>query len=166
LTGAESPAAREAARRLLACEVREGDSPDAVAVGAERVFAQVFRNLAQWVGTAGCHALVTHSLALIAPRFPILTGVRHMQAEPHLERLAENAHEYGGKAAIDGAAALLASIITTLNGLIGEDIAMSILEERPSPAGVMSPAVAAASTSASDTTQATAPQAGHGDGAS
>jgi len=161
----ESSAARAAARRLLAREMRAGDDPDAVAAGAERVFTQVFRNLAQWVGTAG-HALVTRSLVLTAPRFPILTGVRHMQAEPHLEHLAENAHEYGGKAAIDGVTALLASIITTLNGLIGEDIAMSILGEQPSPEPAIAPAVSAVSTSASDTTQAMAPKTGHGDGAS
>jgi hypothetical protein len=164
----ESPAAREAARRLLARELRGSDDPDAVAAGAERVFAQVFRNLAQWVGTAGCHALVTRSLVLTAPQFPILTGVRHMQSAPHLERLAENAREYGGKATIDGVTALLASIITTLNGLIGEDVAMSILDAQSSPAPAIAPAVAiaAASASASDTTQAMAPQTGHGDGAS
>lgn len=162
----ESPAAREAAHRLLGREVRAGDDADTVAASAERVFTQVLRNLAQWVGTAGCHALVTRSLLLTAPRFPVLAGVQHMQTDPHLERLAENAHEYGDKATIDGVTALLASIITTLNGLIGEDIAMSILEEQPPAAIAPAVPVTSASTSASDITQATAPKTGHGDGAS
>lgn len=164
----ESPAAREAAHRLLVREVRAGDDADAVAAGAERVFTQVFRNLAQWVGTAGCHALVTRSLVRTAPQFPVLTGVRHMQSDPHLERLAANAHEYGSEATVDGVTALLASIITTLNGLIGEDIAMSILEEQPATAPAITLAIdaEAASTSSSDATQAMAPRPGDGDGAS
>lgn len=102
-----------------------------MAAGAEHVFSHLFGNLAQWVGTAGCGALFSRAIALAVPQHPVLRGVRFRQAAPHLDCLADNAREYGNEATVEAATAALISIITMLNGLIGEDIAMSLLEELP-----------------------------------
>lgn len=95
------------------------------------MFAHLFRNLSQWVGTAGCGALFSRAIALAAPQHPVLTGVRHRQVAPHLYLLADNAREYGTQATADAATTVLSSIVTILNGLIGEDITMSLLEDVP-----------------------------------
>lgn len=130
LTVSDSPTATAAARRLLSRGIPEHSSPEVVAAGAEQVFAQLFRNLSQWVGTAGCQALFARALVVSAPSRPVLTGVLYRpQTVPHLDRLADNAREFGSQATAEGAATVLASIITTLAGLIGEDIAMTLLEE-------------------------------------
>jgi hypothetical protein len=132
LTVLDSKTAQAAAHRLLVSGMPEHGTPDATAAGAEYVFAHLFRNLSQWIGTAGCHALFTRAIVLSVPRHPVLTGVRHhQQGAPHLDRLTENAREYGSQATAEGAIAMLATIITMLTGLIGEDIAMSLLEEVP-----------------------------------
>jgi hypothetical protein len=57
--------------------------------------------------------------------------VRVSQSAPYLDHLAEIAREYGGQAMAEAATTVLASVITMLNGLIGEDLAMSILEVVP-----------------------------------
>lgn len=131
MTSSDSPTARATAHLLLAREIPEHGAPDAVAAGAEHVFSHLFCNLAQWVGTAGCGALFRRAVALAVPQHPVLRGVRFRQAAPHLDGLADNAREYGSQATVEAATAALISIITMLNGLIGEDIAMSLMKELP-----------------------------------
>lgn len=132
----------------------ERGTPDAVATGAERAFAHLFRSLSQWVGTVGCNALFARALALSTPQHPVLRGVRfQLQNEvPQLECLAENAREYGSQATTEGATTVLASIITMLGGLIGEDITMRILEESPRASETPSAPSVAAPTSKRTTT--------------
>jgi hypothetical protein len=158
LTISDSPTARAVAHRLLAHGIPEHGTPDATAAGAEYVLGHIFRNLSQWIGTAGCHALFASAIARSAPHHPVLTGVRYQQlSAPHLDRLTENAREYGSQATAEGAMAMLAMIITMLTGLIGEDIAMSLLEEVPTRTPEITPATA------SDTAPGLTPRRGHGE---
>lgn len=102
------------------------------------MFAHLYRSLSQWVGTAGCQALFTRAIMLSAQQHPVLRGVRYQpSAEPHFDRFADNGGVHGGDAIAEAVTSVLASIITMLNGLIGEDIATNLLEEAlPSePAG-------------------------------
>lgn len=93
------------------------------------MFAHLIRNLSKWVGIAGCNALFARAIILAAPHHPVLTGVRLGQSAPYLDHLGENAREYGGQATADGAIDVLARVITMLGGLIGSDIALSLLDE-------------------------------------
>ncbi len=129
------PSSLAIARRLASQGVPEKGTPDAVAAGAEQVLAQLFRRLSVWVGTVGCNALFTRALLLSVPHHPVLRGVRYQlqNGERKFECLAENAREYGSEATAEAITAVLASIVTMLNGLIGEDIAMSILDDVPRP---------------------------------
>ncbi len=127
-------AAQSTAERLFASGLPPRPTPEAAATGAEQVFADLFRNLSQWVGAAGCLALFNRALVLSTARHVVFQGVRYRpQGEmPHLERFAENARECGGEATVEGVTAVLTSIITMLSGLIGdEDITMSLLEDKP-----------------------------------
>ncbi len=110
----------------------EGGSTDAIAAGAEHVLADVFRSLSDWFGAAGCEALFARAIVLSSRSHPVLMGVRNrLHDVPQLDRFAENAREYGSQATAEAATTVLASIITTLAGLIGEDITMRLLEEVP-----------------------------------
>lgn len=166
VTRPELPTAQQTAHRLLACGIPEHGTPDAAAAaaGAEYVLAHVFRSLSQWVGTAGCHALFARAITLSARDRPVLTGVRYLQAAPHMDHFADNARMYGSQAIAEATTAVLASIITMLAGFIGEDIAMSLLEEVPPRTAASDPETA--SDAVRYTAHGTAPHAGHGEAAS
>ena len=155
---------RATADRLLARGIPKHGTPDAAAAGTEQVFADLFGSLSQWVGIVGCRALFNRALVLSAPLNPVLTGVRYRpEAAPHLDRLAENADQYGTEATAEGATVVLTSIIVMLAGLIGEDVAMSLL--RDALPRETDPATAFGTTSGttSGTAHPTAPQTAHGD---
>lgn len=166
MTQSDSPTARATAHRLLAPGMPNNGTPDAVAGAVERVLAQLFRSLSQWIGTVGCNALFARALVLSAPHHPVLRGVKYHvhHGTPQLECLAENAHEYGSHATAEGATTILASIITMLNGLIGEDIAMSILDEVPTR--TPEPPPAAMSGTSTGRASKTATRTGEGEAAS
>ena len=152
------------ARHLVDVAMPEHDSPDAAAAGAEHALAQLFRNLSQWIGAVGCNALFARALMLSTPHHPVLRGVRFQMHDgtPQLERLAENAREFGSQVTAEGVTAVLASIITMLSGLIGEDITMSILEEVPSRTPETSPAtISGSSTGSTPKPQMRASEGGH-----
>jgi hypothetical protein len=117
----------------------------------------LFRNLSQWIGVTGCHTLFARAITLSAPHHPVLTDVRHqLEVVPHLKHLGENAREYGSQATADAVTTVLATIITMLTGLIGEDIAMSLLDEVPTRTPEI--ALAPAPEIASDTARSLPPR--------
>jgi hypothetical protein len=128
------PPAREIAERLVASTLPARSTPEAAAAGAEELFARLFHNLSQWVGSAGCQALFSRAFVLCAATHPVCAGVRYRTqgATPHLDRLAENARVCGGSATVEGITEVLTSIVTMLTGLIGDgEIAMGLLEGGP-----------------------------------
>jgi len=106
-------------------------SPDEVAEGVEYVFAHLIRNLSKWLGVAGCNVLFARAFILSTPHHPVLAGVSLAQSPPYLNHLADGAREYGNQAVASATTDVLASVITMLSGLIGSDIAASLLEEVP-----------------------------------
>lgn len=126
--------ARETAERLVAHGLPAQPTPEAAAAGAEEVIAHLYRNLSQWVGSAGCQALFSRALVLCTVAHPVCEGVRYRPQGPfpHLERLAANAQSCGGDATVAGITAVVSSIVSMLTGLIGdEDIVKSLLENGP-----------------------------------
>lgn len=102
--------------------------------GAEGLFARLFNNLSQWVGNAGCEALFSRAFLVCEVNHPVCAGVRFQlrDAAPHLELLPENARLRGGDATVEGMTEVVASILTMLTGLIGDErIAMELLEDGP-----------------------------------
>ena len=133
MTELHSGTARATAQRLLASEILADETSGAAALAAEHVLVDLFSTLSHWVGTAGCEALFTRAFVLAAPHHPVLQGVRYKvhNGTPRLEQFGDNAREYGSQATTEGATIVLASIVTMLSRLIGEDIARSLLDEVP-----------------------------------
>src|SRR6266480_1123496 len=130
LTPPQSRPAEELARRLLARDAPAEDAPDAVAAAAERVCGRVSANLSRWFGIDGTDALFARAVARAQADHPALANVRYShQSAVCLERLAESARRHGAHAAADGVAAVLTVLIELLGRLIGEDIAMRLLEQ-------------------------------------
>jgi len=129
LTPPQSRPAEELARRLLARDAPAEDAPDAVAAAAERVCGRVSANLSRWFGIDGTDALFARALVRAQADYPALANVRYShQSAVCLERLAESARIHGANAAADGVAAILTAPIELLGRLIGQDIALRLVE--------------------------------------
>jgi hypothetical protein len=130
LTLPQSRTAEELARRLLARDAPAQDAPEAVAAATERACARVSADLSRWFGIDGTDALFTRALVRAQADHPALANVRYSrQSTVCLERLSESARIHGAKAATDGVAAILTALIELLGRLIGQDIAMRLVEQ-------------------------------------
>ena len=87
-------------------------------------------NLSRWVGIEGSNALVARALARARADHPALSNVRYTsQSAVCLDGLAESARLHGAGAATDGVVAILTALIDLLGRLIGEDLAMRLVEQ-------------------------------------
>jgi hypothetical protein len=130
LTPPQSRTAEELARRLLARDAPAKDAPDAVAAATERVCGRVSATLSRWFGIDGTNALFARAIVQAQADHPILANVRYSrQSAVCLERLAESARIHGADAAASGVAAMLTALIELLGRLIGQDIAMRLVEQ-------------------------------------
>ena len=128
-----SPAARSAAIRLLArgraaAEAQQA-SRDSLGV-AEMVGRQLASTLSRWFGPYGYHALLTRALADALVTHPELASVRvQTPADPTLVGLAESANAHGIEATMEGMTTVFATIVELLGRLIGEDLALNLMEQ-------------------------------------
>jgi hypothetical protein len=128
---------QELARRLLARDAPGDDAAHAVTAATDQVCGRVSENLSRWFGIDGSNALFSRALARVQAEHPALANVRYShQSAVCLEGLAESARTHGAAAAADGVAAILTALIELLGRLIGEDIAMRLVEQSI-PAGAL-----------------------------
>jgi len=126
----QSRTAEELARRLLAGVAPAEHAPDAVVAATERVYGRVSANLSRWFGTDGTDALFARALVRAQADHPALANVRYSRQSPLcLQGLPETARTHGAAAADDGVAAILTALIELLSRLIGQDIAMRLVEQ-------------------------------------
>jgi hypothetical protein len=136
-----SPAARRVVLGLLArgkapsAAASEGsdavavEGSDAVAV-TEEVFRHFANGLTRWFGSSGYHALFSRALVEAKSHHPALANVRIRSAtEPSLEGLAECIEQHGTNAVTEGIIAMLMALIDLLGRLIGEDMALKLVDQ-------------------------------------
>jgi hypothetical protein len=126
--------ASELACQLLTRETLAPPGPDTT-FGADRVCRRVSDELCRWIGRDGCHALFTRALATAQTEggHPVLDTVRTSARSVYcLDGLTDSAARHGAAAATEGAAAVLSALIELLGRLIGEDMALSLLEQSAS----------------------------------
>lgn len=132
-SASERPTVRVMAERMVAGRLSPRMEPDATAEQVEQLLADLFRVLSHWVGSTGCEVLFTRAFVGAAVHHPQLRGIRYTwgSATPRLDALREHAHRNGSESTVEAVTAVLDSMITILSGLVGEDLAMSLLEDRP-----------------------------------
>lgn len=129
MTPPDSRTAEELARRLLARDTPGERDPDAVVAATEQAFGRVCANLSRWFGIDGTNALFARALVRAQTDHPALANVRYSrQSTVCLEGLAESAPIHGAEAVADGVAAILTALIELLGRLIGQDIALPLVE--------------------------------------
>ena len=127
-----SPNALAVARRLLARAGETGDAGNAfrdpVAAG-EWVSRSLADSLSRWFGPYGYHALLTRALAQARDAHPVLAAVQvRSSSDPTLDGLADAAMTHGIDTIPDAIAAVLSAVIELLGRLIGEDMAVNLVE--------------------------------------
>ena len=125
-----SPAAHAAAGRLLAAVDVDADAHarDPIAT-AERASADLGNALARWFGPYGTHALLTRALARTRPDHPVLADVRvRGPLAPVLDGLADAVPAHGPAAVTAGVVAVLGATVDLLGRMIGEDMALHLVE--------------------------------------
>jgi hypothetical protein len=134
-----SAAATDMARRLWARAAGDTSAPEEVAAAAERMCTQLRTWLIRWVGTMGYRALFDRALMLARAGHPALRSLSCGGDEPvtTADVRAEGTAEVSA-----GVVALVAALAELLGRIIGEEMAIRLVEqagidseseERPNP---------------------------------
>jgi hypothetical protein len=130
-------AATDAARRLWARAAGDGSAPEEVAAGADRMCAQLRVGLGRWIGAEGYRVLLERALGLARAEHPALGGLSCLGEDGATIVAAVRAHGAGKVAG--GVVASAAALIELLGRIIGEEMAVRLVEQvgMPSPRGAV-----------------------------
>lgn len=128
-----SAPAVDAAHRLWAGVVGEATSPDQVTAGVARLFTRLRTGLGRWVGAEGYCALLDRAVALVRTEHPMVEGLSCRTADDPVTPAVVRAH--GPAEVTVGTVALLAALIELLGRIVGEEIAVRLVEQ----AGTLTP---------------------------
>jgi hypothetical protein len=139
-----SAAATKVARRLWQRAVGDSKAPDDVAVAATRMCTELRLGLTRWVGAMGYRALIDRALLLARAEHPALSSLSCTGGEEPLTPGTVGAPSPDEVAT--GMVALVAALVELLGRIIGEEMAVRLVEqigieretETPSPRGVVS----------------------------
>jgi hypothetical protein len=122
-------AAQEIARRLINSHRSERAEGHTAARAAAAACDQLYRELSRWVGPDGCHALFTRALAQARIEYPALGQIQlHARSEPYIDGVAETIMAHGDPATAEALESMLVSLVELLGRLIGDDMAMKLIE--------------------------------------
>lgn len=119
----------QVAQKLIGSrQVTRGDGASSAGAAAEAC-GQLYRELARWVGSDGCHALFARALAEARTSNPALTQIQvHARSEPYVQGVAESITAHGEPATVAALESVLAVLVDLLRRLIGNDMAAKLIE--------------------------------------
>jgi hypothetical protein len=125
----DDPAARQTARRLISARRSELAGRDSAARAAAAACDDLYRELSRWVGPDGCHALFTRALAQARIEYPALGQIQlHARSEPYIDGVPEAIMAHGDPATAEALESMLVHLVELLGRLIGDDMAMKLIE--------------------------------------
>jgi hypothetical protein len=135
-----SAVASEVARQLWAREGLDAGAPEEMAAAAELGCARLRAGLIRWIGSDGYRALVDRALEQVRAGHPALAGLQCQAGD--VQGVAAIVGVYGAAEVREGILALVALLIDLLSRVIGEEIAVRLVEQ--AWAGSARPTVSAA----------------------
>jgi len=124
-------AAAETARAIWARAADDGSSPEEAVAAAERVCAQLRDGLSRWVGAGGFRALLGRALRMVQPEHPALGSLSCLGETEAPRPGGARAHDAGEIGA--GMTALVTTLIELLGRIIGDEMAVSLVERAGLP---------------------------------
>jgi hypothetical protein len=139
-----SAAATEVARHIWQRAVGDSSTSEDVAVAATGLSIELRAGLTRWVGAMGYRALIDRALLLARAEHPALGSLSYTGGEEPVTPGAVRAYSPAEVGA--GMVALVAALVELLGRIIGEEMAVRLVEqigmkretETPSPRGVVS----------------------------
>jgi hypothetical protein len=122
-----SAAATEAARQLWARERLDASAPEEMAAATEQGCARLRAGLTRWIGSDGYHALVDRALEQARMGHPALAGLQCQAGD--LQGVAAVVGVHGAAKVREGILALVALLIDLLSRVIGEEMAVRLVEQ-------------------------------------
>ena len=126
-----SPNSLRIARRLLATDALSGTDrdPERDVAALQRLSLRVFGNLCDAMGDDGCNALLARALLRTEADHPALKDFRGINAAGiHQDGIVASIEAYGVVAVRAAMEALIAALVDILARLIGEDMAIRLLD--------------------------------------
>jgi hypothetical protein len=121
--------ARQIAQRLINSRPSERAGGDTAARAAAAACNQLYRELSRWVGPDGCHALFTRSRADARAEYPALEQIQlGARSEPYVDGVAETIMAHGDAATAEALESMLIRLVELLGRLIGDDMAIKLIE--------------------------------------
>jgi hypothetical protein len=133
---AQSPASVEMARRLLEhnASLGSGEAADRTGETLQTMCGHVCANLREAVGAGGCNALLARALARAETNHPTLKDVRRLKGnDVQLDGVVASVETHGIAAVTAAIEALLAAVLDILTRLIGEEMAMRVINRDALP---------------------------------
>jgi hypothetical protein len=128
-TALYQPPARKIAHRLINRARPEPAGGESVARAAAAACDDLYRELVQWVGADGCHALFTRARAQAGADYPALEKIQlRARSEPYIEGVAESIMANGDAATAEALESMLVSLVELLGRLIGDDMATKLIQ--------------------------------------
>ena len=117
-------------RRLIRSrQPRGAGRGDAAAWAEAAACGDLYRDLSQWVGTDGCHALFSRALAQSRKERAALELIRlSAGSEPYADGVAESLKEHGDEATAEALEVMLVRLVELLERLVGDEMAMKLIE--------------------------------------
>lgn len=130
----DTPGARDLARRLIARETGPRDAPDIGTTAAQLACERVYRDLARWIGSIGCHALFTRAVGQTQDTHPFLSEISiDSRSEPRLSGVIHVVEAHGVAQVAAALESLLAEVLELLGRLIGDDVTARLVEPKREP---------------------------------
>lgn len=117
----------EAARRVWRGMAHGASTPSEMSAVADRTQAELRRNLQRWIGAEGYRALLDRAVRLTIDDHPVLGELARPEGNPPVA--ASRLEAYGAEAIAEGMVALVATVTQVLGRIIGEEMAVQLLEQ-------------------------------------
>jgi hypothetical protein len=125
----EQSSAQQIARRLIDSRRSEPGEAHSEARAAAACDA-LYRGLSRWVGSDGSHALFSRALAEARTDHPSLMQIElRVRSEPYVDGVTETIMAHGEAATRAGLESMLVRLIALLGRLIGDEMAMRLIEQ-------------------------------------
>jgi hypothetical protein len=123
------PSAEQIARRLVTSRQSQSPAAGSPARAAAASADHLYRELSRWLGHDGCHALFTRALTEARTDSPPLRQIHlHARSDPYVDGVAETIMARGDPETADAIESVLSRLVELLARLIGEDMAMTLME--------------------------------------
>ncbi len=120
---------KQVAHRLIHSRPSQSPAVESPARAAAAATDHLYRELSRWVGHDGCHALFTRALTEARVEWPALRRVHlHARSDPYVDGVAEAIMSHGDPVTADALESMLTRLVELLARLIGEDMAMMLME--------------------------------------